>query len=124
MLNKSTWEAPYMSHKGKTRSQYLKNRVRQLLANPDVGKKYQKSDLALVARIWFDDINKIKYGAINQVSAIQVLDMLRNGDLTQSESITRCRRQLQSEYPELRDESVYKGRKDKEQEMRRKSQFY
>ena len=121
MLSKSSWEDNRMVTTTRQASQLLKHRVRNLLASD---KKYQKSDLALVARIWYDDIQAIKYGDIENTSAIAVLDMLRNGDLTKSESITRCRRELQSEHPELRDETVYKGRKDKEQSMRSKSQFY
>ena len=50
--------------------------------------------------------------------------MLRKGELTKSESVTRCRRKLQAKHPELRDDKVYKGRKDKEHVMRSKSQFY
>ena len=50
--------------------------------------------------------------------------MLRNGELTKSESVTRCRRKLQAQYPELRDDKVYKGRKTKAKEMRLKGQWY
>ncbi len=109
---------------GRHRGKFLEMRVKRLLANKEVGKKYQRSDLALMARIWFDDINRIYYGGINQITGLKVLDMLRNGELTKSESVTRCRRKLQAMYPELRDDEVYKGRKDKEKKMREKSQFY
>ena len=109
---------------GRRSGKYLEMRVKRLLADPDVGHNYRKSDLRLMARIWFDDINRIHYGGINRLTAIEFLDMLRNGDLTKSESVTRCRRKLQAQYVELRDPNVYKGRKDKEKEMREQSQYY
>ena len=99
----------------------LEQRVRTLLGKD---KKYQKSDLALMSRIWFDDLRRNHYGSVNNISAMKFLDMLRNGELTKSESVTRCRRKLQAKHPELRDERVYKGRKDKEHIMRSESQFY
>tara|TARA_Y100000593_G_C4113540_1_gene239122 strand:+ start:241 stop:555 length:315 start_codon:yes stop_codon:yes gene_type:complete len=100
---------------------HLEQRVKRLLSE-DV--KYQKSDLALISRIWYDDLNKIFYDRIDNVTAIKFLDLLRNGDLTRSESVTRCRRKLQQKYPHLRDDAVYKGRKDKEVKMRKTSQWY
>jgi ribosomal protein S30 len=103
------------------RGKHLDMRVKRLL-NED--KKYQTSDLALVARIWFDDIEKITYGSIHEVTAIKLLDMLRNGDLTKSESITRCRRKIQEKEPSLRDTNVYKGRVEKAREMRASKQYY
>tara|TARA_R100000656_G_scaffold114311_1_gene86694 strand:+ start:129 stop:473 length:345 start_codon:yes stop_codon:yes gene_type:complete len=109
---------------GRSKGKFLEIRVKQLLADPDVGHKYQRSDLALMSRIWFDDVNRIHYGGINQITALKFLDMLRNGELTKSESVTRCRRKLQAQYPELRDDAVYKGRKDKEKEMCEKLQYY
>ena len=99
----------------------LEQRVKTLLS---LNKRYQRSDLALMSRIWFDDLKSIHYGTVNGISAMKFLDMLRNGELTKSESVTRCRRKLQAKHPELRDEKVYKGRKDKEHIMRSKSQFY
>ena len=99
----------------------LEQRVRTLLS---LNNRYQKSDLALMSRIWYDDLRRIFYGDISSVSAMKFLDMLRKGELTKSESVTRCRRKLQAKHPELRDDKVYKGRKDKEHIMRSKSQFY
>lgn len=104
---------------------HLEERVKKLLSPYQEGhKKYQKSDLALMSRIWFDDLNRIHYGGINQITALQFLDMLRNGELTKSESVTRCRRKLQAKHPELRDEKVYKGRHNQATIMREKSQYY
>jgi len=103
------------------RGKHLDMRVRRLLSED---KKYQISDLALVARIWYDDIEKITYGSIHDVTAVKLLDMLRNGDLTKSESVTRCRRKIQQKVPSLRDENVYKGRVEKAREMRSAKQYY
>jgi len=104
---------------------YLEERVKRLLSPSQEGhKKYQTSDLALMSRIWFDDLKRIHYGTVNQLTALKFLDMLRNGELTKSESVTRCRRKLQAKYPELRDDKVYKGRKDKAKDMRVKGQWY
>jgi len=100
---------------------HLESRIKTLLS---LNKKYQTSDLALMSRIWFEDLKRITYSGINQCTALNFLDMLRNGELTKSESVTRCRRKIQSKYPELRDEKVYKGRKDKERKMRDTSQWY
>ena len=50
--------------------------------------------------------------------------MLRNGDLTKSESVTRCRRKIQQKEPALRDDTVYKGRIEKAREMRAEKQYY
>lgn len=99
----------------------LEQRVRTLLSLND---RYQKSDLALMSRIWYDDLRKIHYSDISSISAVKFLTMIKDGELTKWESVTRCRRKLQAKHPELRDDKVYKGRKDKEHIMRSKSQFY
>ena len=94
----------------------MRNRVKKLLAE---NVKYQKSDLTLMARIWFDDLKAIHYGGdIEDVSAIHFLNYLVDGHLTQWESATRVRRKLQSKHKELRDEDTYKGRKEEETKWR------
>tara|TARA_R110002020_G_scaffold256273_2_gene469931 strand:- start:25442 stop:25771 length:330 start_codon:yes stop_codon:yes gene_type:complete len=104
---------------------HLEDRVKNLLSPLQEGhKKYQTSDLALMSRIWFDDLQKISYGTVNQITALRFLDMLRKGELTKSESVTRCRRKLQAKHPELRDDKVYKGRHSQAKIMREKSQYY
>ena len=97
------------------KGKYLEARVKRLLAE-DI--KYQRSDLALISRIWFEDLKRIKYDNVNGTGAIEFLHLLRDGALTKSESVTRCRRKLQAQYPELRDEAVYKGRKTVEKQMK------
>ena len=99
----------------------LKPRIKELLESNSV---YRDSDLSLMARIWYDDIERITYGSVDQVTAVKFLDMLRNGDLTKSESVTRCRRKIQQKEPALRDDTVYKGRIEKAREMRAEKQYY
>ena len=104
---------------------YLEERVRKLLSPMEENHKaYQTSDLKLMARVWYDDLNRIHYNDIESISAIKFLAMLRDGELTKSESVTRCSRKLQAKYPELRDDKVYKGRHKQEKVMREKSQYY
>ncbi|MBC8304024.1 MAG: hypothetical protein H8E55_50730 [Pelagibacterales bacterium] len=100
----------------------LENRIKQLLSE---NLKYQKSDLDLMTRIWYDDLKIIRYGRIDEgFTAINMLNLLRDGRLTSWDSATRCRRKIQRKFPQLRDESTYKGRKDKEATMRLRNQFY
>jgi|TARA_R100000742_G_C4246234_1_gene65138 hypothetical protein len=99
----------------------LDKRVKSILAEDE---KYQTSDLKLMARIWFEDISSITHGNPTSLDALNFLKLLRDGNLTKSESVTRCRRKIQAKFPELRVEKVYKGRKDKEKEMRSNSQYY
>jgi len=103
------------------KGKHLDLRVKRLLSED---KKYQTSDLDLIARIWYDDIKRITYGSVNEMTAITFLDLLRKGSLTKSESVTRCRRKLQQKNPSLRDDTVYKGRVEKAREMRSSRQYY
>ena len=85
----------------------MRNRVKRLLASDD---KYKKSDCSLMARIWWDDLKVLHYGTATEVTAIELLEHLVNGDLTKWETATRIRRKLQAKFKQLRDEDTYKGR--------------
>ena len=99
----------------------MKLRVRKLLAEDD---KYKKSDLSLMARLWWDDVKVLHYGNATEVTVIEFLEHLVNGDLTNWESATRVRRKLQSKHKQLRDEETYKGRKEEAEKWRNRfSQF-
>ena len=98
-------------------SNLMKLRVRKLLSE---NKKYQSSDLSLMARIWYDDLKVLHYDDISALNAEQVLTHLVNGDLTKWETATRVRRKLQAKHKELRDEDTYKGRKEEETRWRNK----
>jgi hypothetical protein len=93
----------------------MRNRVKRLLASDD---KYKKSDYALMARIWWDDLKVLHYGNATEVTAIEFLEHLVDGDLTKWETATRIRRKLQSKFKQLRDEETYKGRKVEETRWR------
>jgi len=103
------------------KAKLLEGRIKSLLAS-DL--KYRKSDLDLMTRVWYDDLKAIGYGDVDSFSAIDLLKLLKDSRLTKWDSATRCRRKLQSLYPTLRDSATYKGRKDKEFEMRSTHEFY
>ena len=71
------------------------------------------SDERLMATIWFRDIGEDK---VRELSAINLLQKLADGKLPSYESISRCRRKIQEEVPELRGEK-WKERHDAEEEV-------
>jgi len=93
----------------------MRNRVKRLLAEDD---KYKKSDYSLMARIWWDDLKVLHYGTATELTAVEFLEHLVNGDLTKWETATRIRRKLQAKFKQLRDEETYKGRKIEETRWR------
>ena len=88
----------------------LKERVRQMLL------KYpgtRKSDNMLMVMLWDQDIDKAMMEGNGYKVNVQYgyfLKMLMNNKLTNWESATRVRRQLQAKYPELRDKETYEKR--------------
>ena len=87
----------------------VRNRVKKLL---DSNEKYRDNDGILMARIWFDDIGI----SINQTSAIDLLCMIRDGEVTKWESAVRCRRKIQELYPHLRPvNDVYNARQEQQE---------
>ena len=103
------------------KGKYLEARVKRLLSE---NKTYQKSDLALISRVWFEDLKRVKHDNINGTGALEFLHLLRDGALTNHESVTRCRRKLQADYPELRDDAVYKGRANVEKQMKEEQTYW
>ena len=71
------------------------------------------SDERLMATIWFRDIGEDK---VRELSAINLLQKLADGKLPSYESISRCRRKIQEEVPELRGEK-WKERHDAEEKV-------
>jgi hypothetical protein len=67
------------------------------------------SDEKLVANVWHNEI-----GNPSAISAFAMLELYANGKLTNSDYITRVRRKLQEEYPELRGK-LYKERHKKQE---------
>ena len=63
-------------------------------------------DERLMANIWHSHI-----GNLEDVDAKEILHMLANHELPSYESISRCRRKLQEECPNLRGEKWYERHK-------------
>jgi|TARA_R100000482_G_scaffold124916_4_gene79885 hypothetical protein len=77
----------------------IKNIVeKQLKTNP----KLRDSDSKLVATIWYNSTH------IKDMSALDLLKAIGNGDLVSWSSITRVRRKLQEINPELRGRKYQK----------------
>ena len=55
------------------------------------------SDERLAANIWYNNIKNV-----NEIDAITLLSRFAEGKLPSYESISRCRRKIQEEKPELR----------------------
>ena len=92
----------------------MQQRVKKLLAAES---RYRVSDTNLMARVWYDDL--VARGKdTSSMTATEFLIELQKGNLTNWETATRVRRKLQSKHKELRDDKVYKGRKDEEERWR------
>ena len=59
--------------------------------------KLRDNDVRLVASYYYNNISNI-----NQISAIDFLQIMVNGNLPSPDTITRARRKIQEKYPELR----------------------
>ena len=78
------------------------------------------SDEKLIANIWAVEACRLfdlrDTSQLQDISASDFLAELSNGKFTSSEAITRCRRKLQEENPELRGKT-YAERHKKEEEI-------
>lgn len=80
-------------------------------------KKYphlRDSDQKLMATIWQSQCGRDK---LKTISGFDFLNDFANGKFSSAESIMRCRRKVQEQYPELRGKSYFQ-RKVKQQEFR------
>ena len=59
--------------------------------------KLRDNDVRLVASYYYNNISNI-----NQISAIDFLQIMVNGNLPSPDTITRARRKIQEKHPELR----------------------
>ena len=92
----------------------MQQRIKKLLA---AEWRYRVSDNSLMARVWYDDL--VAQGkSVSNMTGVEVLLEIQSGNLTNWETATRVRRKLQSKHKELRDDKVYKGRKDEEERWR------
>ena len=73
--------------------------------------RLRDSDEKLMANIWYKFIGEDK---IMNLTAINLLQKLSDGTLPSYESISRCRRKIQEEIPDLRGEK-WKERHDAEE---------
>ena len=81
----------------------------------------RKSDNVLMAHLWLNDAGRLRSNFKNEETfrkSYYFLKLLRNGKLTNWESATRVRRQLQAKYPELRDKDTYEKRMQRSVEFR------
>jgi len=86
----------------------IKNSVKSLLENyPHL----RDSDLKLTANIWYSQLSN------KNITAIEFLKEVSEGNLIDPQSISRCRRKIQEQNPELRG-NYYNVRQVLENEMR------
>ena len=76
--------------------------------------RLRDSDERLMATMWFKHIGEDK---VKDLTAINLLQKLSDGKLPSYESISRCRRKIQEEKPELRGEK-WKERHDAEEAVK------
>tara|TARA_Y100001951_G_scaffold79740_1_gene67616 strand:- start:345 stop:665 length:321 start_codon:yes stop_codon:yes gene_type:complete len=76
--------------------------------------RLRDSDERLMATMWFKHIGEDK---VKDLTAINLLQKLSDGQLPSYESISRCRRKIQEEIPELRGEK-WKERHDAEEAVK------
>ena len=91
----------------------IKDKVFELLTNfPHL----RDSDEKLCANIWFSHLEHSCY------NVKQFLKMYADGKLPNSDSITRCRRKIQEEHPELRGNS-YSQRQAKQEKIKEELKY-
>jgi hypothetical protein len=83
----------------------LKRRIAKLLDRSIVARK---SDNVLMYELWTEDMEILHQG--NSYTLQTFFKEFISGKLTNTESATRVRRQLQAKYPELRDKETYESR--------------
>ena len=91
----------------------LKKRVHQALIDHTGARQ---SDNILMVILWTDDI--YKNSRENKMRVSTFFKMLMYNELTNWESATRVRRELQKNHPELRDNEVYEKRHKRAEEYR------
>lgn len=62
---------------------------------------YRDDDLKLISYIWYYQLKKMNYDP-DKITAMQFLKLHSEDKIANSESITRCRRKIQEDIPELR----------------------
>ena len=98
----------------------LKKRVHQVLKEHPGARQ---TDNILMVILWSQDLRRInsntaKNGYKGTRATHLFFDLLMHNELTNWESATRVRRELQKNHPELRDKEVYKKRNKRAEEYR------
>jgi hypothetical protein len=75
--------------------------------------QFRDDDKLLVSNIWYGQLLDLGYSP-DKISAKQFLQLYSDDKLTNSDIITRARRKVQEEYPELRGKSWSKRHKESE----------
>jgi hypothetical protein len=75
----------------------IKEKIYYLLS---ANEHLRDNDNKLIANIYLKEIGGVERA--KQISSFDLLTMLASGSLSSTESIMRCRRKLQEDYPELR----------------------
>mgnify|MGYP001615620743 FL=1 len=98
-----------MANIKKFRSTY--DAVKSLLQEDDnrIIDKYRDDDELLVCRFWCDEL-KNKNIVVKSLDAIAFMMMYKKGLITSADCVTRARRKITENFPELRGKS-YKKRK-------------
>ena len=82
----------------------------------EVSKKSRDSDDKLVCNIWYNRIGKER---LDNMSAMELMQIISEGKLPSYDNISRARRKLQEDHVHLRGES-YKERHHQEASVRAK----
>jgi|8_EtaG_2_1085327.scaffolds.fasta_scaffold421123_1 hypothetical protein len=85
----------------------IRKRVKKILGRYGMHSA-RRSDNVLMWVLWTEDMEILHQG--NDYTLNQFFDAFIEGKLTNTESATRVRRQLQAKYPELRDKETYEKR--------------
>lgn len=94
-------------------SKELYNRVKSLLQRDP---RLREADSALMARVWWNDLITLGYDPTD-MSAPDFFIKLADKKVSSYESITRARRKVMEECPELRG-TTYSARKKKAEEVK------
>lgn len=78
--------------------------------------EYRDSDTALIAKIWWKELQKARPVSYETVTAKDFLFLMKDDKLSSAESIRRARQKVQELYPETRGKK-YKQRHNAADEM-------
>tara|TARA_Y100000310_G_C20175686_1_gene575734 strand:+ start:217 stop:528 length:312 start_codon:yes stop_codon:yes gene_type:complete len=77
----------------------LQSRIKRMLKRNEA---YRDSDAALMARVWYEDFQRLDIGSTKNEHYVHFLIALKDNKLSNWDSVTRCRRKVQEIFPQLR----------------------